>query len=91
MELASDACNGGTMGWVATQFCNHTLQHTQMFGLIYTGPANHLWHQFMARMFRNHKETGTILRKVCVGAPQHAQRAHHTTTRLQSISLSLAR
>lgn len=36
----------------------------QIFGLIYTGPANHFWHQFVARVFRQHKEAGTILRKV---------------------------
>lgn len=62
MELAKDPRHGGAS-------INHHYPQTpptaQMFGLVYTGPANHFWHQLIAFVFRNHKEAGTILRKVC--------------------------
>lgn len=80
MELAQDTRNGGasqrhallTRSCLFDRACRapypstQRLHHHQMFGLVYTGPANHFWHQLVAWVFRNHKEAGTILRKVGV-------------------------
>ena len=38
----------------------------QVFGLVWSGPSNHYWQQFLERTFKGRRDAATVVEKVIV-------------------------
>jgi hypothetical protein len=80
-QLAQDRCDGCapqllllSASLVQCSFNSHSAgQHsstavmaTQVFGLVWSGPSNHYWQQFLERTFKGRKDAATVVEKVIV-------------------------